>query len=332
MGRPLKYQQIYSRDHFVAGGTIYIFYKSTLRRNRCFNASWDRKGLYVPKSKGVEMNEVMTPHGVDRERILQTAIDMKVSAIMSYLSRDKWHVAKVLLTNLDGDRLSVESTISLRQRPINIRVDQPVGVSFKYGYGKFVFDTTVKALEPSTDPETQRQRGGKIVLAVPDKVEVIQRRNYFRVDVPESLKVKVLLWPRSGRKEQTDPKHDAAIETHNCCRGRLKDISAGGAQIIIPGQNDAGQVSFKKGQFISMRFTPLAYETPLILNAQIRNILPTADEKNASLGLQFVGLEASPEGREILSRLIGIVERYYQINQTGVENQNFHPVASMKSS
>ena len=290
---------------------------------------------HMPKAMGVEMNEVITPHGVDREKILQTAIDMKVPAIMSYLSKDKWHVAKVLLTNLDGGRLSIESTISRKQRPINIRVDQPVGVSFKYGYGKFVFDTVVKALEPSTDPETNRQRGGVIVLALPDKIEVVQRRNYFRVNVPEPLKVKVLLWPRSGRREQADPKHDAAFETHNCCQGRLMDISAGGAQIIVPNQNDAEQaspclllagVSFKKGQFVSMRFTPLPYEIPLILNAQIRSILPTADEKNASLGLQFVGLEASPEGREVLSRLIGIVEKYYQTNQAGVKHQNKHQV------
>jgi c-di-GMP-binding flagellar brake protein YcgR len=272
------------------------------------------------------MNEVMTPHGVDREKILQTAIDMKVPAIMSYLSKDKWHVAKILLTSLDGDSLAVESTISRRQRPINIRVDQPVGISFKHGHGKFVFDTTVKALEPSADPEAQRQRGGIIVLALPDKIEVIQRRNYFRVNVPESLKVKVLLWPRSGNRSQTDPKHDVIVETHNCCQGRLMDISAGGTQVIVPNQNDAGQASFKKGQFISMRFTPLPYETPLILNAQIRNILPTVDEQNSSLGLQFVGLEASPEGREVLSRLIGIVERYYQINQSGVKHQDKHSV------
>jgi hypothetical protein len=274
------------------------------------------------------MNEVMTPHGVDREKVLQTVIDMKVPAIMSYLSKDKWHVAKVLITNLNGDRLSVESTISRMQRPINIRVDQPVGISFKYSFGKFVFDTIVKALEPSTDPETQRQRGGIIVLALPDKIEVIQRRNYFRVNVPESLKVKILLWPRSGKRDEADSKHEAMIETHNCCQGRLMDISAGGAQIIVPNQNNAGQASFKKGQFVSMRFTPLPYETPLILNAQIRNILPTVDEQNSSFGLQFVGLEASPEGREVLSRLIGIVERYYQINQSGVKYPDKHPVPS----
>ncbi len=104
------------------------------------------------------------------------------------------------------------------------------------------------------------------------------------------------------------------------------DISAGGAQVIVPSQNDAGKASFKKGQFVSMRFTPLPYETPLMLNAQIRNILPTADEKNASLGLQFIGLEASSEGREVLRRLIGIVERYFQINQTDVKCQDKHPV------
>jgi len=272
------------------------------------------------------MNEVMTPHGVDREKILKIAIDMKVPAIMSYLSRDKWHVAKVLLTNLDGDRLSVESTISRRQRPINIRADQPVGISFKHGYGKFVFDTTVKSLEPSTDPETRRERGGTIVLAFPDKIEVIQRRSYFRVNVPESLKVKVLLWHRSGKHGAAEPKHDTSSEMRDCCQGRLMDISAGGVQVIVPRQNDAGKADFKKGQFISMRFTPLPYETPLVLSAQIRNILPTADDQNASLGLQIIGLEASSEGREVLTRLTGIVERYYQINQSGVKQQAVHPV------
>jgi len=272
------------------------------------------------------MNEVMTPHGIDREKILQTAIDLKVPAIMSYLSRDKWHVAKVLLTNLAEDRLSVESTISKRQRPINIRVDQPVGISFKYGYGKFVFDTTVKALEPSTDPETCRDRGGTIVLAIPDNVEVIQRRSFFRVNVPESMKVKVLLWHRSGKRGQTSMENDTTIEMHNCCPGRLMDISAGGAQVMIPNQNDAGQISFKKGQFVTMRFTPLPYETPIVLSAQVRNILPTADNDSISLGLQIVGLEASSEGREVLGRLIGIVESYYQINQTGVKQHQKHPV------
>ena len=65
---------------------------------------------------------------------------------------------------------------------------------------------------------------------------------------------------------------------------------------------------------------------PLMFNAQIRNILPTADKQTICIGLQIVGLEASLEGRETLSRLVGIVEKYYQINRSGTRQQDTQPV------
>jgi PilZ domain len=269
------------------------------------------------------MNDVMTPHGVDSEKVLQIAIDEKVPAIMSYLSKGKWHVAKVLLTDLAEGHLKVESTgSSNKKRPINIRMDQPVGLSFKYGYGKFIFDTVVKGLEPSSDPEAHREQGGTIVLAVPEKIEAIQRRSYFRVNVPESLKVQVLLWHRSGNLKEKHHLRDPADEMKDCCQGSLVDISAGGAQVAVPHEVKAQGADFRKGQFVSMRFTPVPYETPIVFSAQIRNILPTADGKSVSLGLQIVGLEASPEGREVLTRLIGIVEQYYRMNQAGAKRQD----------
>ena len=291
-------------------------------------------------------NKVMLLRGNEPDKILRTVTDKKSSAIMSYLSKGKWHVAKVLMTGLDGNRLSVENiTTKKKQHPVNIQVDQPVGISFKYEYGKFVFDTTVVALEPSSNSDMDQDYGGKMILAVPDRIEVVQRRSYFRVDVPESLKVKVVLWHRSGRRQAKKQIQDAPEETHNYCQGRLVDISAGGAQVVVPYPDEAGspasvrresegnmarvfcagKLDFKKGQFVGMRFTPMPYETPLLLSAQIRNILPTADGRCASLGLQIVGLEASPEGRETLTRLINIVEQYYRINQSGTRHWDIKP-------
>jgi len=287
-----------------------------------------KTNLYITEAGEVDMNEV-TPHGIEPKKILQIIIEKKVPVIMSYLSKNKWHVAKVLITNIAGDRLNIESTNAKKiYRPINIQVNQPVGISFKYGYGKFVFDTTVVDFEPSSAPQADRDRGGTIVLAVPDNIDVVQRRSYFRVNVPESLKVKVLVWHRSGKCEEKKRIQDMSDEIHNCCQGRLVDISAGGAQVIVPQENDATKTDFKQGQFVGMRFTPMPYETPLLLSAQIRNILPTANGKSASLGLQIVGLEASSEGRKILTRLIGIVEQYYQINQSGNKQQNVQPVSN----
>jgi hypothetical protein len=284
------------------------------------------------------MNEMVALRGVDPREILQTAVNKKIPAIMSYLSKGKWHVAKVLLTELGADRFSIESThIEKKPHPINVQMDQPVGISFKYEYGKFVFDTTVVDLGPSSD-STRPGRGGTIILAVPDRVEVVQRRSYFRVNVPESLKVNVVLWHRSQTSASSvEPKDLPERQTltlsgtshiHKYYQGRLADISAGGAQIIIDaeprpvGVSPAQEPEFKKGQFVGLRFTPLPYEMPLMFNAQIRNILPTADNKSIYLGLQIVGLESSREGRQVLSRIVGVVEQYYRMNTVRKESRS----------
>ncbi|MHC4584873.1 MAG: PilZ domain-containing protein, partial [Planctomycetota bacterium] len=147
-------------------------------------------------------NKVMVLRGDEPEKILRTAINKQIVAIMSYLSKGKWHVAKVLLTELAGDRISIESAAPQKKlHPLNIQTDQPVGISFKHEYGKYLFDTTVVALEASSVPEADQGWGGTIVLAVPDRIEVVQRRSYFRVEVPQSLKVKVVLWHRGNRRQ-----------------------------------------------------------------------------------------------------------------------------------
>lgn len=274
------------------------------------------------------MNDVMTPQGVDSEKVLQIAIDERVPAILSYLSKNKWHVAKVLFTELATGCLKVEcASSSSRKRPINIRIDQPVGLSFKYGYGKFIFDTVVTGLEPSSGPEAHREQGGTIVLAMPEKIDAIQRRSYFRVSVPESLKVQVLLWHRRGNLKDKHGLHEPADDMKDCCHGRLVDISAGGAQVAVPHGAKTQGAPLRPGQFVGVRFTPAPYETPIVFSAQIRNILPTADGKSASLGLQIVGLEASSEGREVLTRLISIVEQYFSTNRTGARQQEAQAVS-----
>jgi hypothetical protein len=290
---------------------------------------------------GDDMNEVVTLQAAEPRKILQTAIDEKIPATMSYLVRGKWHAAEILLAGLEAERLNIEHAgPEKRPKPININVNQPVGISFRHGNGKFVFDTTVIDLEsagqgPSrTDPQS-RHIGSEnltIALAVPDRVESVQRRSYSRANVPESLKVNVLLWHRRSEREAQNQTQGTPEEIHNHCKGRLVDVSAGGARVVIPHADSVSQDSpdaptpdFTEGQFVGMRFTPMPYEKPLILNAQIRNVLPTAG-KGTCLGLQIIGLEASPEGRRVLTRLVGVVERYYQINLSSAKQQDTEAV------
>jgi hypothetical protein len=256
--------------------------------------------------KGTGMNDLTIPRGAEPRKLLQSVIEEQIPAIMSYLSKGKWHVAKIMLKHMGASRLSVQVMHTEKPHPVNIQLNQPVGVSLKYRYGKVVFDTTVESFEQS------EKNGAQIVLMVPDRVEIVERRSYFRVNVPKSLRVNVTLWHRShqqGQRKLPD----------KYWQGKLIDISAGGLQLVV---DNSLNPDFRKGQFVTLRFTPLPYEHPVMFNAQIRSTLPTANSDGTCLGMQIVGLEASAEGRETLRRLCNIVEQYYQINQSSAKQQD----------
>ncbi len=263
------------------------------------------------------MKDIVLPRGTEPREILLTAVRQKAPAIMTYLSEHRWHVAKILLTDLGTDKLTTELLPDRKPRPINIRPEQPVGISLKHSCGKIVFETKVLSLAPAP----QNSSGGAIVLAIPDRIEIVERRSYFRVAVPQSLKVNIVFWRRDQKQDENRHKPCQDCKTHcktiladkHYWQGTLVDLSAGGAQIAV----DASQKqNFRKGQFLTIRFTPLPYEKPLMFNVQVRTVLPTIDDNTLCLGLQIVGLEASPEGHETIRQLCSVVEKYYKMNQS----------------
>lgn len=146
------------------------------------------------------------------------------------------------------------------------------------------------------EPSVEQPGTGTLELRSSDNSRPFQRRNYVRLNVSSSQQVDVLLW-HGGRKDD----YHKVLPGH-CWRGRLVDISEGGTQVAI----DATEgVTLGKGRLVGLEFRLSPAESLLAFDAQIRAILPTADGKHVCLGLQFVGLEANPEGREALLRLCG---------------------------
>ena len=260
------------------------------------------------------MQNSVLSHVSDPREVLESAIDQKTVAIMTYLTDRRWHVAKLVFTELGANKLCCRIITDSKPRPINVRPEQPVGVSLKHSCGKIIFETKIVALEPATDTLT----GGAIILAVPNRVEIINRRSYFRVKVHSNLKVKTVCWHRDQKQEDNAISQKPDTSDKRYWQGTLIDISAGGIQLAI----DIDQKPlFKKGQFVTIRFTPLPYSMPLMFHTQIRNLLPTADNKSVCLGLQIVGLEASPEGHEVLKKICEVVEQYYNLSQAQIKNQ-----------
>lgn len=254
------------------------------------------------------MNEVTILHGTAPRKILRGLLEKKIPVFMSYLVHANWHVARVIVTSLGEDRFDVKLSPQRRAKPVNIQTGQFTGISFKYGYGggydKFVFDSIVLDVDFAADGNT----GNRITLMMPGEIDQVPRRSYVRVNVPASSKVSVEFWHRYCSSSEGK----VTIAAGPRWEADLVDISVGGMQLAVTGVKPG---EFRKGDSVGLRFIPMPHETPLMFNAQLKTVLPTADGTSVCYGLQMLGLEASPEGRLVLARLAGIVEQYRQMNK-----------------
>ncbi len=155
-------------------------------------------------------------------------------------------------------------------------------------------------------PPTQVSGAGTLVFGTPGGAEPYKRRNYVRLNICKVIKLSVLLWHRRKNEDNLE------VPWENCWQGRLVDISEGGAQIAV---DVTRSPDFMKSHFIRLQFAPIPYGTALMFDAQIRKVMPAADNNSVCLGVQFVGLEANPEGRRSLRWLCNSEERYYEARE-----------------
>ncbi len=245
----------------------------------------------------------MVSHNTDSKQILDAIAEDQCTAIMSYLSKRKWHVTKVSVLSAGAACIKVSIAPRKDPHPVNISLGQCVGMSVKYNFGKILFETKVIDLEPSLNPE----EGGIVVLELPNRIEAVDRRSYYRIPIPKNISVKAKITHAAESFLAKNSKN-----TGRSITGNMVDISAGGLQVAV----DAKQCrDFKQGQTVTIGFIPMENEETIELNAQIRSILPTANENDVCLGLQMIGLESTRQGRDKLRKLVRVVETYHQINK-----------------
>jgi len=161
-----------------------------------------------------------------------------------------------------------------------------------YGFDRIFQITEVSEIVFTPSPE--QLGNGTLEFRSLNNAKPIERRKYVRLRIPSWLQVNVLLWHGSHNED-----YHKLIPGH-FWHGRLVDISEGGIQVAI---DAVERTPLGKGQLVGLEFRPTPAEPLLIFDAKIREFLPTADGKNICLGLQFIGLEANPEGQKGLRKL-----------------------------
>ncbi len=229
--------------------------------------------------------------------VLEKTVTDQVTCIMSHLTKGKWHRIEVRIRSVNTNAIMIEL---IDTPPVNedIQIDQPVGMAFEIDFTKYLFESAVIGFESAINEAAT----GRIMIKKPKKLDQMQRRSYTRVPVPNEIKVSTLFWHRGYTDESVD------VPIDNYWQGRMMDLSAGGAQITVTKEQFE---NFRKDQFIGMQFTPLPFEKPVQVEAQIKHIAAHAEDSELiSLGIEFLGLEASTDGRDKLDKIVETIGVY----------------------
>jgi anti-anti-sigma regulatory factor len=170
-----------------------------------------------------------------------------------------------------------------------------------YGFDRIFHTADIS--EIVLTPLVDQAGGGTLEICSLNNANPLERRKYFRLKIPWWLQMDVLIW-HGGRYDD----YNKLLPGH-FWHGRIVDISKGGIQLAIEATEET---MLGDDQLIGIEFRPNHAEPLLAFDARIKEIQPTADGRNICLGLEFIGLEANPEGRQALQKLYNPGGTYYE--------------------
>lgn len=227
---------------------------------------------------------------------LRQAADKGLTGTLSCLHGGKWGVFDIRILAAGPDHIHLQ-LISETRPGLVFKKELPVGLCLQLEYDKYVFESVI--LEPPSGKDN------RLAIEIPDQIEKMQRRVYARHAVPTGLNVRAMFWHRGYPEEVNNAPHE------DYWQGKLENLSAGGAMICV--DRDIRDC-FSIGQFVGVQFTPMSYQKPLLLEAQVRHLEAYDDQQGFLVGVEFLGLEASPEGRDVLHRLLEVIDEYEKMN------------------
>ncbi len=233
------------------------------------------------------MGQLVTFAAAVRDEAILEAVEKQTPAVITVPLANRWTTLKTRITKADRANgvIALSNPLPEEGQPVpTLTPGHCVSLSFRRGHRKCMAMCVVV-----TTSETELDQA--IVLRWPEEVLAVQRRAYFRAPVPTGLAVQARVW-RGGRAKR----RLVAIGKWPSVVGQLVDCSAGGMRLDVEMSADC---EMQVGEPVAAEFSPLKEVGQICLDANFRYRLPQAGGRVA-LGLQFVGLESSAAGRQML--------------------------------
>ena len=250
------------------------------------------------------MGQLVTFTAAVRDEAILEAVERQTPAIITVPMANRWITMKTRITKADrvGGVIAMANPIPEEGQPqVALTPGHCVSLSFRRGHRKCMAMCVVVAVSETVLEEA-------IILRWPEELLAVQRRAFFRAEVPAGMVVQAKIW-RGGRAKR----RLVAISQWPSVTGQLTDCSAGGMRVEV---DAAADPEIQIGEPVAVEFLPLKEVGQICLDANFRYRLSMPSGKVA-LGLQFVGLESSAVGRQMLLVLGQVSAEYLRRGHFG---------------
>lgn len=254
------------------------------------------------------MGQMITFSPAVRDEAILEAAQKQTPAVITVPVAGRWITLKTRVSNADrtAGMIALGKPIPEDGQPEPTFIPgQCVTLTFRRGHRKCICTSLFVRLDESHPEEA-------VWVKWPDELLAVQRRAFFRAEVPRDMDVSVRLW-RGGRTKR----RLVAIGKWPSVVGNLTDCSAGGMRMEVEAIDDP---HITEGEPVAVEFAPLREVGHICLDANFRYALPLPSGRVA-LGLQFVGLENSAPGRQMLL-VLGQVSAEYLRREHHVPNHS----------
>jgi c-di-GMP-binding flagellar brake protein YcgR len=239
--------------------------------------------------------------GEENEDILADAVARNSAAVLSLPSAGmlRHHKSRFLAQTPEG--IWIESARG--ETPLIDELMQQktaVGVSFKAAPNKANFASTILRRDSSYQLNAAAVVEA-LLLETPAKIKPVQRRNNYRVRVPDGAGLSMRVWKIAEHAQLRDRPLASQLVSIT-----VRDLSVGGMGVIV--QLNTDKQAVRSGQ--RLRLEVKWQEVELILEAVLRMPTPQPSAESIRGGVQFKKLENNLAGRQALAALTRIVGEF----------------------
>ena len=232
-------------------------------------------------------------------QVISSAADRCVPVTVTVRAEQQWMNLHSRVAGARNQCLLVEMPMTDKGIAHEFAAGEDVGLSLKLKHHKYLFLSSVVDRLPSDGGVD----GPLLALGRPIRMQRLQRRAYVRAEVPDGSIVRGAFWLGGRACEPAGTSPDRPV-----WQGRVVNLSAGGFSLRT---GDESIRVLESGYVVGVRMRFGVGREAFFADAMVRHI--TVEEGKFVVGFQFLGLEHTDEGKDVLmaiSRKVGEYQAY----------------------